>query len=274
VKDGTIDLALAPGKLQVTDEQLVQWTEGAARAIAAYFGHFPMKTALVMMVPSRGRWVGNGKTLAGGGGTIWIRIGERASWSAFEKDWVLVHEMTHLTFPSAPRQQNWAEEGLATYVEPFARSRVGLVTPEEAWAGLVDGAPNGLPEPGSDGLDHSSSWGSTYWGGAVFYLLADVEIRKRTNNKFGLEHALRAILDAGGNNGVRWPLETAFDVGDKAVGVPVLHELHDKMGAAYYPVDLPALWKQLGVSVVSGKVRFDDSAPLAAVRRAITSGAP
>jgi len=34
-------------------------------------------------------------------------------------------------------------------------------------------------------------------------------------------------------------------------------------------VDLPDLWKQLGVGRENGKVVFDDSAPLASIRRAI-----
>jgi hypothetical protein len=35
-------------------------------------------------------------------------------------------------------------------------------------------------------------------------------------------------------------------------------------------IDLEALWKQLGVVPHGGKVTFDDGAPLAAIRKAIT----
>jgi hypothetical protein len=35
--------------------------------------------------------------------------------------------------------------------------------------------------------------------------------------------------------------------------------------------DLDALWRELGVSVQNGKLAFDASAPLAAIRRAITA---
>jgi hypothetical protein len=35
-------------------------------------------------------------------------------------------------------------------------------------------------------------------------------------------------------------------------------------------VDLPDLWRRLGVELRDGKITFDDNAPLAAVRRAIT----
>jgi hypothetical protein len=267
-----IDVAIAPGRLEVTDDQLVAWTRNCARAIATYFGRFPMPELLVVLVPSRGRWVGGGKTLSGGGGAIVVRVGERAPLQALREDWVLVHEMTHLAFPSVAREHDWAEEGLATYVEPFARARAGLMSVEDAWLGLVEGLPSGLPGPGDRGLDQTPTWGRTYWGGALFYLLADVEIRKQTSQARGLEHALRGILAEGGNNARRWSLDDTFAAGDRATGVSVLRELHDAMGTSPHPVNLAELWRQLGIVRERGMVRFDDTAPLAAVRRAIATG--
>jgi hypothetical protein len=268
-----IELAIAPGKLSLGDDEIDAWVRDATRAIVAYFGRFPLPEALVLLVPARGRWVGEGKTLSGGGGAIFMRIGERAPRQALREDWVLVHEMTHLTFPSVAREHDWAEEGLATYVEPFARVRAGTMTAEAAWRSLLDGLPNGLPAAGDRGLDRTPTWGRTYWGGALFYLLADMEIRKATRNQLGLEHALRGILEAGGNNAHRWALDEAFAAGDKATGTSVLGDLHARMGNSPHPVDLEALWRSLGVSRAGRDVvRFDDAAPLAPVRRAITSG--
>jgi hypothetical protein len=221
-----------------------------------------------------GPWVGSGRTLAGGGGTVFVRIGEKATARAYADDWVLVHEMIHLTIPSLPREQNWAEEGLATYVEPFARVRAGVLDEEAAWGGLAEGLPNGLPRAGDRGLDHTPTWGRTYWGGALFWFLADVAIRTRTHNRFGLEHALRAINAAGGTNAVRWTFADVLAAGDAATGVPVLTELYAAMKASPHPVDLPALFKSLGVTVgnVRGRAKLDDSAPLAPIRRAISRG--
>ena len=266
-----LELAIAPGKLALSDDELGSWTTDAARAITTYFGRFPMPEALVLLVPARGRWIGEGKTLSGGGGAIFVRVGERAPVKALQRDWVLVHEMTHLAFPSVAREHHWAEEGLATYVEPFARARAGTESIENAWLGLVEGLPNGLPASGDRGLDRTPTWGRTYWGGALFYLLADVEIRKRTGNAKGLEHALRGILAEGGNNAQRWKLEDAFAAGDRATGVPVLRELHEAMGTSPHPVDFDALWRELGIVPAQRTIHFDDTAPLAAIRRAITA---
>jgi hypothetical protein len=272
VNGGSIDLAIGPGKLGVTDDELTHWVDASARAVSSYYGRFPMRRALVLLVASRGRWVGSGRTLAGGGGTVFVRVGERAPLEAYRADWVLVHEMIHLTFPSVTREQDWAEEGIATYAEPFARVRAGLLDEAAAWRGLVDGLPNGQPEGGDRGLDHTHTWGRIYWGGALFWFVADVEIRKRTQNRFGLEHALRGVIDAGGSNASRWPLAEVLAAGDRATGVPVLRDLYSEMCSSPHPVDLDALYKSLGVQVSRGQVSFDDKAPLADVRRAITRG--
>jgi hypothetical protein len=106
----------------------------------------------------------------------------------------------------------------------------------------------------------------------LYFLLADIEIRERTDNRKGLEHALRCIVAAGGTIDADWDVERVVASGDRATGVPVLHELYERMRDRPAPVDLDALWKRLGVVMHDGKITFDDAAPLAAVRRAITAG--
>jgi hypothetical protein len=182
---------------------------------------------------------------------------------------MMTHEMVHLAFPSVPDEHHWIEEGLATYVEPIARVRIGNMRAQNAWADVVRDLPQGLPEPGDRGLDHTPTWGRTYWGGALFCLLADVEIHRRTANANGLEDALRGILRAGGSISADWDLERALETGDRAIGVPVLQELYGQMKAAPHPVDLDQLWKQLGIERRGSTVVFHDDAPLAAVRKAI-----
>ncbi|HET7210889.1 MAG TPA: hypothetical protein VFI85_03980 [Methyloceanibacter sp.] len=115
------------------------------------------------------------------------------------------------------------------------------------------------------------TWGRTYWGGAIFCLLADVEIRKRTGNKAGLQQALRGILDAGGTIEQDWPIKRILEIGDKATGTTALADLYEKMRNAPYAPALDALWRDLGVLVQDGRVTFDEDAPLAPIRRAITA---
>lgn len=103
----------------------------------------------------------------------------------------------------------------------------------------------------------------------MFCLLADIEIRQRTENKKGLEHALRAILKAGGNIQSDWELTRALKIGDRAIGTAVLSEFYNKMRSAPAPVELDALWKQLGIRRQNGRTEFDEAAALGPIRRAI-----
>jgi hypothetical protein len=269
---GSVTLAIAQAETLTPRDQLVGWVQAAVGAVGGYWGRFPMPGALVLLAVSPGSRVGGGHTLSGGGGTVMVDIGARATLARLQADWVLVHELVHLGFPSVPRQHTWAQEGIATYVEPFARVRGGLLDERAAWKGLWEGLPNGLPRGDDGGLDHTPTWGRTYWGGALFWFLADVEIRKRSGNRLGLEHALRGILEAGANNAARWPLREVLAAGDRAVGLQVLVPQYDAMKAAAYPVELAPIMKQLGVIIAGDQVSFDDRAPLAAIRRAIAHG--
>ncbi len=270
-QDGTsLEVAIAPGALAMRDEDIDRWVSLSTGAVTSFYHRFPLPNVLLVIIPTKGDEVEHGRTLAGGGATIVLHVGEHMKADAIPDDWVLAHELTHLAFPTVPRRYAWLEEGLATYVEPIARARVGLVPSDEVWRGLLLGLPKGLPRAGDRGLDATHTWARTYWGGALFCLVADVQIRTATRNQRGLEDALRAILDAGGNDAVRWDLARTLDVGDRAVGVHVLRDLHARMGLAPVEIELPALFRQLGVAMRGRAIVLDETAPLAAVRRAIT----
>ena len=55
-----------------------------------------------------------------------------------------------------------------------------------------------------------------------------------------------------------------------ALGVDVLTRLHGEMGNKPVTPDLPALWRDLGLKAQGESLEFDDAAPLAAIRKAIT----
>ncbi len=272
VPGATVLLAVTPGELGVPRPALQGWVERAARAVASFYGTFPVRHALVLVFAGGGGGVGHGVTMGNGGASIRLRVGRGTRAEDLARDWMLTHEMVHLALPNLDYPYRWLEEGIATYVEPIARARRGALAPEDLWGGFVEGMAQGLPGEGEGGLDRTHSWGRTYWGGALFCLLADLAIRERTQGQRCLDDALKAVLAAGGNIATRWDLERLLDTGDQAVGAPVLRELHAQMGTRASSPDLERLWNRLGVVVLAGGVRFDETAPQAALRRAITSG--
>ena len=250
---------------------LLEWIDRSATALSRYFGRFPVERAGLLVTSSAGRRVGHGTTYGYGGPAIRIDVGRDADAAAFEADWVLVHEMVHLSFPTLPRRHLWIEEGGAVYVEPMARVQAGQLTAEKVWRDLRHSLWQGMPQAGDQGLDNTHSWGRTYWGGAMICLLADVEYRRRTDNRLGLQDALRAINRASGGNEARWTIVHALEVGDAACGVRVLGALYDEHKDKPVVPDLDALFDQLGVSASNDGPVFDEHAPLAAIRKAITT---
>jgi hypothetical protein len=274
VDGGTLNVAFAPGTFDLPRTALFAWLETSAKAVSVYFGKFPVSSARILIVPVRGSGVESGTTFGYRGASIRLVVGRDVTETELRGDWKAVHEMTHLALPDVHEPHLWLAEGIATYVEPIARVEAGDLTAEKIWGDMVRDMKQGLPQPGDRGLDRTPTWGRTYWGGAMFCLLADIDIRKQTGNKVGLQQAVRGILAAGGNHEQEWPVDRIFAVADKATGTTVLADLYAKMRASPVAPDLDALWRELGISVSGGKVTFDDSAPLAPIRRAITAVPP
>jgi hypothetical protein len=266
-----INVEIQPGDLSLPRARVLDWVRRSACAVSEYYGGFPVRKVDVKVVPiGEGRGVIFGRTVLVDE-TLVIRVGlsRFATDSSLRDDWVMTHEMVHLAFPSVPHEHHWIEEGIATYVEPIARAQVGDLSPGTVWRELVDGLPKGLPAFGDRGLDNTHTWGRTYWGGALFCLMADVEIHRRTNNRYGLQDALRGIVRAGGNMEHDWPLVRALKAGDEAIGVPVLTELYERMKATPVTPDLDAKWRELGVRPAGDSVTFNESAPQASIVRSI-----
>lgn len=260
-----LELQFAPGFSAPLQAAARSWVQTSAEAVARYFGRFPVPKVELLLVPESGSGVRGGVTYAEPSLLIRIRLGRETTEAQFIDDWVMVHEMVHLAIPRIPRSQNWLHEGLATYVESVARGRVGLVKAETVWREWRTAMPQGQPKAGDAGLDHTPTWGRTYWGGAMFCLLADVELLKRSGLRSGLQHALQGVLAAGGQYGVPWSVERILSTGDAAVGQTALTELYQRMKDSAEPVDLDRLWQELGTAGGT----LDDQAPLAKVRRAI-----
>jgi hypothetical protein len=255
--------------MKLSHEQLLGWVKTSATTVADYYGHFPVPHLTLKMRSTSGSGIRHGVTYPKDGGLIFISVGTEADIAATKEDWVLVHEMIHLAFPSMEDDQHWIEEGISTYVEPVARARKGGMSVKEVWGTFVRDMPKGKPGPDDHGLDNTHTWGRTYWGGAIFCLLADVRIRERTKNRKGLEDALRGI-NSSGNINEDWDINKALAMGDKATGTTVLRDLYNEMRDKPAPVDLDQLWKKLGIQMKDGSVAFNNNAPDANIRKAIT----
>lgn len=267
-----VDIHLENSSLGADD--VFAWVRRAAEAVTVYYGQFPVRHARVSVTQNRD----NDRSIHG---TTWgdvdgfqgvsrMRLGRTVSRADLDSDWTMTHELTHLALSSLPDENHWLEEGLATYVEPIARAQDGQLSAAQVWEGMIRGMSQGQPGRGDHGLDQTHTWGRTYWGGAMFCLVADVKIRQATGNRKSLQDALRAIVAGGATIDSEWPLSHILRVGDQATGTSVLENLYESWKNTPVTVDLNQLWSELGVRDSPQGFKFDSNAPLARLRSSIT----
>jgi hypothetical protein len=247
------------------------WIERSAHIVADYYGRFPAPMLMLKVQGMDGNGVGGGRTTNDSGLLIEVRVGHLSTAATLAEDWVLVHEMVHLALPEIGRSHNWLAEGLAVYVEGIARAQSGNRDIADVWAEARHSMPMGLPREGEGGMDETHTWGRTYWGGALFCLQAEIAIREQTANRVGLQTALRAILQETGGYGFERNISEVLRIGDSATGTHVLYDLYSQIRAKPLKPDLNLLWTLLGVPSDPKTEPFDDRAPLAPIRIAITA---
>ena len=274
VGGSTVHVDFAAGPLDIAKVAILAHVQAAVSAVATYYGRFPVDRARILVIPVAGReGMLQGTTwgdMRGVPGFTRIRIGEHTTQADLTEDWMMTHELVHMAFPSMPDDQHWIEEGLATYVESIARGMTGELSARQIWSDMARDMHQGEPAAGDEGLDHTHTWGRTYWGGALFCLVADIEIRRETNNRKGLQDALRAIVAHGGTIDHDWTLPQALAIGDQATGTQVLTRMYAEWKDKPVTVDLPALWKELGIQSTPQGIEFVGNAPEAKIREAIT----
>jgi hypothetical protein len=273
--EAEIDLVTLDAPLAVTAAQLTGWVRDTGLAVAEFWHGFPVDSAMVIVLPDPdGVGVPYGRVLSEGGVAVLVLVGQQAQARALYDEWVLVHEFVHLGSPYIRDTGAWLNEGLATYLEPIIRARAGWRSVESVWREWLLDMPRGFNAIGRDGLRRATG-GGVYWGGAIFMLLADIEIRRQSGGAIGLEDCLRAILRGGGDVRTAWRTQDMLLQCDRAVGGRVTQDLAAQHLRPGSPVDLDAVWRQLGVAMRDDQsIAFDDTAPLAAIRDAILSGGP
>jgi hypothetical protein len=269
--DAVLRVAILDGVSEGGRADLFDWVERTAEAEANYWQGFTARQALLGIVPvANKRGVGYGRTVSGGGATVMVEVGREVDRRLLFNDWVLTHELIHTGMPFIRGRGAWLMEGAATYVEPIIRARAGWKTEEQVWREWVDDMPQGI-EAFSTGLANASGR-QNYWAGATFMLLADLAIRRASNGAKGLDDCLGGVLWTGLDAGQRASVADYAAACDRATGTAAMSTLVDRHFTRAEPVDLAALWRELGVSMVGSRIVLDDSAPSAQWRKMIVPG--
>jgi predicted metalloprotease with PDZ domain len=278
--DANVDVVFLGAPLAMGDEAALEFIRQSALRIVSLFGAFPVDTTIFVVPVPGAREVVFGRVLSLAGASVALLFGDETPASGVRDNWVVVHELFHLACPSFVGEGRWLEEGLATYYEPILRERAGWMTEAALWTHFVREMPRGLRRsddaPDLEGRDDIDS---TYWGGALFALLADVRSRAATANAASLDRVVRLVRQRVGSAIAAARVADFLRTADEATGTRDVRDVHDSWAVRGENPDLDALWGRLGIGGIEAAraqgtlVTLRDDAPLAAVRRAIGASA-
>ena len=69
-----------------------------------------MNEAWIAIRGRRGGGIGGGRAIGTDQAVVNVSIGVDVTAEQLANDWVLIHEMIHVAFPTVPRNQHWIEE--------------------------------------------------------------------------------------------------------------------------------------------------------------------
>ncbi|MGJ7903049.1 hypothetical protein [Lysobacter sp. 1R34A] len=269
-------------------DELQRWLAECTDAALTAYGRLPLREAKVLIRQSRdgaGRQGGRrgdpspvpwGQTRRDDGVSVLLYVRPDAGIDELRDDWTAVHELSHLFHPYLGRDGRWLAEGLASYYQNVLRARAGQLDGEEAWrrldAGFARGRTAGAGAPlGEIGWNRASTM-RIYWGGALFWLEADLALRRerRLDLDTVLSRYARCCLD--GEREVA-PAEFVAEL-DRLGGGKVFAELFGRHAAMREFPSTQAAYRALGLGSQDGRLVFSDRADAVRLRRAIMRPRP
>lgn len=198
---GRLHVAITGALDAARRERLLAWLRRVCVAATAAFGRLPLPAVQVLVVPvgAQRDAVVFGQSTRGQGNGLTLFVDPSQDAHAFGRDWVAIHELSHLFHPHLGARGAWLAEGLATYLQEVLRARTGLLAPAQAWAALADGLGRGRAatpagtattlEEASLAMERTHDYGRVYWSGAAYWFAVDLELRRA--RRPGIDDALR-----------------------------------------------------------------------------------
>jgi hypothetical protein len=263
-------------------QPLIPWVRATAENVAATYGRFPNPNASILLIPSGGQAWGSdsavsfGRLVRDGGETIELMINQNRPIGEFYKEWTPTHEFSHLMLPYVDQEQRWISEGFAQYYQNVLLARAKQQSVEHAWQKIYDGlergresAPGMSPNDAATGSMRNTRM-KVYWSGASIALMADVELRLRSNGKESLDTVLGRLQQCCLPSASSWSGKELFGKLDQLLEQPLFLDLYRQYADADDFPDARPLLARLGVSLRDGQIAIDPTAELSDIRDAIT----
>ncbi len=264
--------------------EIVEWIRSTANNVNLTYGRFPNPAPRIIVVPTNSRpWSSDSPVIYGqvtrqGRETVELFVNAERPIEEFYKDWTATHEFSHLMLPLLNHRYRWISEGFATYYQNVLMSRAGHYTPEFAWQRLSEGFERGResrPElspndAAASGTRHARM--KVYWSGAAIALLADIELRRRSDGAESLDTVLGELQSCCLPSRRLWRGYRLFEKLDSFLDSPVFMPLYRQYADVEGFPDMAPVLADLGITVnADGSVVLRDDRSLVAIREAIST---
>jgi hypothetical protein len=279
VPGGRLLVAVLDGRPKVDEQQILDWLQGAANAVASLYGRFPVASLQVVVVPGARSPspVPSAYVLRGGGPAAHFFINQRRPIEEFRSDWSAVHELSHLLLPYINSEDAWLSEGVASYYQNVLLARSGTITAQEAWQSMHSAFERARRDEtgvtlsaATERMYRNGNFMRVYWEGAAIMLLADQQLRSRSGGRQSLDTVFEQFQRCCLSADVGWHAGDLLHRLDQLAGGSVFAKLFEEQVSSDVFPDLTELYRLFGLqSGADGKLSLSDSAPLRADRDAI-----
>ena len=258
--------------------EVEQWVQEVADALTLVFGRWPRDhwRVRVSTYDAGGRdpvpW---GQVNRGDPDVVSFYIDPGASGQQLRDNWTAYHELSHLLIPYRGWGDMWFSEGLASYYQNLLQARHGVFDEREMWQRLYEGFTRGQTNHRPDlslaqlspRMRENRSFMRVYWSGAWYLLSVDIELRRRSGGEQSLDTALAALnrCCADASMSARSIATRLDSLTGEELFMPMFRQAADSYELPRFEERFAAL----GIEVVDGEVRLDETHPQAQLRRAI-----
>ena len=254
-----------------------RWLEQVTEALLTVYGELPKDSYQISIERSfsRNSPVPWGQVERGSPTNVLLVINPDAGYQALIDDWTAFHELSHLLLPYRGYGNIWLSEGLATYYQNIIQARSGQFDETEMWRRLAAGFNRGSKEQRwrhsnltqvSDNLGETRQYMRVHWSGVLYWLTADVELRKQGKT---LDDVLKQLRDCCEERAMS--AEQIVSKLDELLDGELFVLLFEQYCESYETPEYNPLLVKLGIATdtSSRAVSFDKDAQLSEIRRHI-----
>jgi len=259
-------------------DDVLAWVESTADALAGVYGRWPRDEWRVKVRPitlfgsDPVPWA---QVTRGDPDTVTFYINARASKEQLIANWTAYHELSHLLIPYRGWGDMWFSEGLACYYQNLLQARHGVFDEQEMWQQLQDGFVRGRNNKRPDlslaelspKLHETRSHMRVYWTGALYFLRADVELRRRSGGEQSLDTVLAQLNACCADRALSVP-EMVRRL-DGMIDYPLFQPLYEEITLSKQIPEFESLYQELGIVSDNEQVELVEGHPMTGIRQAI-----